>query len=269
MRNSPKVELVEVDGEIIGFALSADYVSEHEWGIKHIKRAFNIDNTPLKTLVQEGKVVPTELSCSKDSQNLYIVKDKKHLYLCSSNNYGTPYTSKDFSRQIYMSDSKDFGGAWDDSEFAICAKNTKENLALFKMLIEAEKANDIFIGFFPEVLKTGLLVVQCSKISQEARANYAASVKESVKMYEEAFASDIFSILKKAGKGWHYLEPSFFAKENGFHSAYKSYEAGTLLYWLNPENQKVNSSGYYSVEELLLWAEDKGPVLERMKKDAA
>lgn len=278
MRNSPKVEPVEVNGEIIGFALSADFTAEHEQGIKEIKSSFNIDNTTVKEHVQNKLKnfvkkltykIPYKPSFSKNSQNLYIVKNKSNLFLCSKESYnGEKYEPKKLERFIYISD-KDFAGSWDESEFAICAKNTKENLALFEMLIQAEKENDVFIGFFPEVLRQGLLVIKGSKIPKETLDNYAASVQEMEKMYVEAFESKIFEILQKAGKKWFYLEPKFYAGEKGFHSAYNDYPEGTLLFWLNPMDQQTNASGYFSIEELLHWAKNEGPVVERKKKELA
>lgn len=35
------------------------------------------------------------------------------------------------------------------------------------------------------------------------------------------------------------------------------------MYWLNPTEQQANESGWYSVEDLMLWAENKGPIIKR------
>jgi len=32
------------------------------------------------------------------------------------------------------------------------------------------------------------------------------------------------------------------------------------FYWLNPMEQKIHNYGWFTVEDLLLWAENKGPI---------
>jgi hypothetical protein len=59
--------------------------------------------------------------------------------------------------------------------------------------------------------------------------------------------------LREAGKKWFALSPRWATeKHNTEHS---------VVFWLNPMEQRTNNSGLYTVEELLLWAENKGPIV--------
>lgn len=38
-----------------------------------------------------------------------------------------------------------------------------------------------------------------------------------------------------------------------------------IVFWLNPWEQRIHHSGWFTVEELELWAENKGPVMKEIK----
>jgi len=279
MRNSPKVEPVEVNGTVIGFSLEADFTAEHEWGVDQMKREFNIPTMKLKEHIEKKNSnilnrlsykIPLTLDHSKNSDDphLYIIKNKEFLFLTMNNNYdGKKRTPKDLNRYYYMRKDREFGGAWDESEFMIVAKNTKENLEFFKMLVKAESENDLFIGFYPDVLKQGLLILRYSGIQEEDLLAYEESSKEAALLLQTVYDSKIEKIIKSNGKGFHALKPMIVGEE-GFKTAYNTYETGTLMFYLNPQEQRKYASGWYSLAEIKEWAEkDSGPVIERKKKE--
>jgi len=279
MRNSPKVETVEVNGQVIGFALEADFTAEHEWGVDQMKREFNIPTMKLKEHIEKKNSnilnrlfykIPLNIEHSHNAEDphLYIIKNKEYLFLTMSNNYdGKKRTPKDLNRYYYMRKDREFGGAWDESEFMIVAKNTKENLEFFKMLVKAELENDLFIGFYPDVLKQGLLILKYSGILEEDLLAYEESSKEAAVMLQLVHDSKIEKTIKANGKGFHALRPMIVSEE-GFKTAHNSYESGTLMFFLNPQEQRKYASGWYSLAEIQEWAEkDSGPVIERKKKE--
>lgn len=279
MRNSPKVEIVEENGEVIGFALEADFTSEHEWGVDQMKREFNIPTMKLKEHIEKKNSnifnrlfykIPLNVEHSKNAENphLYIIKNKEYLFLTMSNNYnGTKRTPKDLSHYYYMRKDREFGGAWDESEFMIVAKNTKENLALFKMILKAELENDLFIGFYPDLFKKGLLILRYSAISVEDLLSYEESSKESAVLLQTVHDSKIEELIKDNGKGFFALKPMIVGEE-GFKTAHNNYESGTLMFFLNPHEQRQYASGWYSLAEIKEWAEkNSGPVIDRKKKE--
>ena len=40
-------------------------------------------------------------------------------------------------------------------------------------------------------------------------------------------------------------------------------ENGNLRFWLNPKEQSIYSMGWYSLEDLIAWANETGPVIKR------
>ncbi len=67
---------------------------------------------------------------------------------------------------------------------------------------------------------------------------------------------DRFEVLKKelrdSGKEWFSLESWRYQQENG-----------KLLFWLNPFEQDIYGAGWYSLDELSQWLNDKGPVIKK------
>ena len=63
-------------------------------------------------------------------------------------------------------------------------------------------------------------------------------------------ATHIEEILKKANKKYYALSPSY--DENG-----------NLRFWLNPKEQSIYSMGWYSLEDLIAWANETGSVIKR------
>lgn len=59
--------------------------------------------------------------------------------------------------------------------------------------------------------------------------------------------SGIKKLLEKKGKRFFYLGPKM--------------ENGKLIFWLNPMEQKKYKLGWYTLEHLQQWADDKGPVI--------
>src|SRR5690606_5349289 len=63
--------------------------------------------------------------------------------------------------------------------------------------------------------------------------------------------------LKAAGKRWFALSPRFFKDEAGNE---------IIKFWLNPMEQHLNDSGWFTEEELRQWIKDEGPIPMKAKK---
>jgi hypothetical protein len=274
MRNSPKVELVEVDGNVIGIALGADFTAEHEWGIKDMLNQFNCDSISLKDKVYKAKKtfllgnlrvanISTGIRTNKDSSKLKIHKEKGRVYLYMDTNHylgSEKSLAQYFDWYMYDRDT-DIQGAWCDSDFVARTTN-KEIVNVFEDLVAAEAENDLFIGMFPELMRNGLLIVRASSIPEESKESIIQKQKNEIECYSRMFDSGIEKILEKAGKKFFALSPSI-TSEKGMKTAYDEYPPDTLIFWLNPYDQQKYSHGYYTVEDLKDWAQDKGAVIER------
>ena len=70
------------------------------------------------------------------------------------------------------------------------------------------------------------------------------------KLQKVAFKkTKIEKILKKAGKDYYALVPRW-----------DNEEKTEVKYWLNPRDQENVNYGWFSLEDLKLWAKNKGPI---------
>lgn len=77
---------------------------------------------------------------------------------------------------------------------------------------------------------------------------------------------DIENRLKEAGKRYFALSPRFHGGN------WEKRTVFDIIFWLNPMDQRNNRSGWVTVEDILAWADGKGPIPEdgsRRKGDYA
>jgi hypothetical protein len=72
------------------------------------------------------------------------------------------------------------------------------------------------------------------------------------KMEEE---SGVYELLKKSGKRFFALQIKHLD------------DKGQPRWWLNPYQQDIHNFGWYSTEDLKLWAADQGPVVMKKKQE--
>lgn len=241
MKISPKVEEIVIDNEFVGFLLSADFTAEHEWGVDGILRSFNIDRTTIKDQVNDNvENIELGFKRNKDSQSLKILEGKKKgFYLFTNPNY-TDYDI-DFLERVSFEE-----GAWDGDDFSIYAEN-KENL---EKILEAEKENDIsitLVGTDNPFGGGGLAILINSKIPKEEKEKRIKSEQDYIDLLVKVKKTGIEKLLKDNDKGYFALSP-------------RLDEEGNLKFWLNPKEQRKNEAGWYTIEDLKLWVENKGPI---------
>ena len=61
--------------------------------------------------------------------------------------------------------------------------------------------------------------------------------------------------IRESGKNWMSLSSGSWIKHNKRESKYP------IMLWLNPMNQQIYNSGWFTIEMLEEWIEDKGPVI--------
>ena len=71
--------------------------------------------------------------------------------------------------------------------------------------------------------------------------------KEDYELQKAVDKTKIVETLKKANKEYYALEPRFFD--------------GVLKFWLNPKEQSKYNYGWFTVDELLLWTKNEGPIM--------
>lgn len=290
MRRGSKPDFIKNNSEIVGINLSCDFCSEHEWGIKDLKRSFN---TPTQNEVLTHQGIYDDSIVGLKARKIQTYPTKKNdwnKFLQYFNIDDIHYLIFDHSMDHYIvkkehpSELKMFkhyndkeepilATAWDGDSFGIAVRvdaNSKKYSEFLDDLNEAFKKNDIVITFGGKESifgNSGLVILIASKIPQEivkgweeADLSYFALQKEAHKKFYSVPGSNnkvklsIQEILKKANKEYFALSPRWSKDIKNSHTDYQ------ICFWLNPMHQQQDNYGYFTIENLLDWADNKGPI---------
>ena len=72
-----------------------------------------------------------------------------------------------------------------------------------------------------------------------------------------AESTGLEAYLKSRGKRWFALSPRW-----------ANDEKSGVRFWLNPQEQQKYSAGWFTVDELREWADERGPVIMKQKETA-
>lgn len=249
-----------MDGDrFIGINLGADYCAEHEWGIKVLRRYFGIiseseDGTPIIGLDRRRvRQVPDGLRFFdyRSKYKLFCLTYDPH-YKYAAERLG-PFHVPD---ELHYHDKDDLGTAWDEDSFGILTRQGK----MLGELYEAIKAMDalIFLGGGGVFQNSGLHILIASRIpSEQAQQAYDLDM-DGIRLKAADNATGIREVLESAKKTYFALSPRWIMED------FKSRSQYPVMYWLNPMEQSLHNFGWYTVEDLKLWAEDKGPVIKEI-----
>ena len=247
--------LVEDDSQqFYGISLGWDHAAEHEWGIKALQRDFG---------------VPADVEKMQGLPNYTItqVPDEDHLALIDDLFLYTPYDLERASEHaldlltLNYEVSEDFPGftaAWDERSFAVLSAR-EEITGYLKELWNAFQEKDVAFwlggrGDNP-FANNSLVFAIASRVPQELQDHMRKYDEESKELRILDRETGIRQKLTDAGKSFYSLAPRrYFFIQRDRPSEHD------VVYWLNPADQKNNSAGWYTVEELELWIEGKGPV---------
>lgn len=138
--------------------------------------------------------------------------------------------------------------AWDSSSFLVIGM-TPEVTNQLRDLYERMRDGDMLIAF-----NHGLQLLVASRLPKEDAEVF---LKEDMQSFEDAKwleSTGIHDFLLKAGRRWYSL------------SSVSRAQNGERRVWLNPMEQGNYNAGWYTIDQLKLWAENKGPVMKTMKK---
>ena len=251
-----KYELI--DNNFIGFNLGADFCAEHEWGIKRLQKAFGCYYDPDDFSVMgldrfHSTLVPPVVS-------LYNFQRDKikytGLYVSS---YPYSFSVPRLGRFLPLpTDKCPVGAMWDEGEFLIVVPYPdRDKLKLIEEAIN-NKNIAIFINSSNNPFENGGLVIAIyDKIPQEISNSFLSSHKEFKELRELVLSTGIEEYLAKHNKKYYALEPKLEDKGDG---------RVELTFFLNPKEQSRYNFGWFTLEELKEWGEDRGPVIKRLIK---
>lgn len=90
----------------------------------------------------------------------------------------------------------------------------------------------------------------CSRRLLELRQPARRTLPELLSMLEE-----VKSILRDQGKQWRSLERW-------------QWMDGQIRFWLNPTDQENYQLGWYTIDELIAWTQERGPIVRTFEDDA-
>ena len=248
--------------ECAGIHLRADYCAEHEFGIKGIKRTFGIDDEKIgiekRRISQSSKVYMDEFTYKKSKCALLT---NQTVYDESVHELGQGQW-KDL--KSYISDyrwidlkhnelSEGVAGSWDGDTFLIVVQGAA-NIKLLKEVYDAFQKNDIAIflgGGNGPFMNPGLSISIISQLPAEIIKNMHHADMQTIYLNQAVSKTGIKDKLEKAGLKYYALSPEWNDPED---------PKDGVKFWLNPRDQANNNHGWFSVEDLELWIDGKGPI---------
>jgi hypothetical protein len=255
------------NNELCGVILGYDYCAEHEWGIKDIRRKYQMDDGAIGIDKRKIREVHKNLnmgSMTIDKKTYYYLTSFQHTYGTAEENM--KQTREVLKRNLSIYGDKDIYSAWDEGDFAFATKDKK----LIDEMWDAFQRKDIAIfgsGSGNPFGGTGLAIFIVSKLPE----TYINSMKESdedhIRLSEAAEKTGIAKKLEKANEkyksnGFSFSSPfSYYAlSPSWMNEKQKSKSKYPVMFWLNPANQDRVNFGWYTVEDLEMWLQNKGPI---------
>lgn len=271
MRNTHLSKAIgrNTDGKLIGVNLGSDFCTEHEWGIKDIKREMGISDKgsgyDCHKATSHGS-----LSLELDEKTLFIHMHRGDSYFSKNdirrtfNKRKKEFTAslksefergEDPSNYKYDTEGHRFVAAWDKGSFAIMFHESLRDD--YKALSKALKSLDICvsIGGSQFIENGGLCLLISSQIPIEWERDLKSAQRDVKKLKKASKKTGIHKVLEKADKEFFALSPRW-DKDN----------KGEVIFWLNPMGQDIYNFGWFSVKELTEWAKNKGPVMKSYEK---
>ena len=275
------------DGKLAAVSLGADACSEHEWGIGLLRAAFGspvparYPNGPLCAPYEHWKRLRDErksglLGAFRSDPPLPpmgLERRKLHSipagfgwvkatageiegfgYYRGFERPGWDQSRVDQFAELPSQKDKELTGAWSDESFIVLGRSDlaiKRLMNLFHAIHDKDAVMTIGGGLF---VGSGLAISVASLLPTTITAKWLADDQTSFEGDKKFDETGVEELLRSKGKDWFAL------------GDYKVGHDGQWRAWLNPYDQQRYSAGAFTVEELRLWAEDKGPVVKTAKQ---
>jgi len=263
------------DGTLIALSLGADWVSEHEWGIRGIKRRLGIPDVPIEEQIRTGILgrvkgllmgqdpIPVGIP-ARTIQNgdpiIHNLEDgpaevkegrKRHQMWGIALVDGWRGTNWDWTgmRDLWWDPRAPFLSWWNEGGFAILHSDR----GVVEELVGAFEKGDvaIWVGSSGPFENGGLIIAIGSRLPEDFLSDAREADLDRLRLYKASQSSGIHRKLKQAGLEYWALSP-----------AWQDDEKTEIKFWLNPRDQKNCNAGWYTLQELELWCQGKGPVVQ-------
>lgn len=271
MRKARDAAFLIKDDVVVGINLGADFCAEHEGGLGSLGQDFGLPERTTRKVYGIKRRTAT-----KQHPGLRLVTYGKYTYLVAMPEYRWQSVNcrEDLDRFMEVGphhDDEELVTAWapgiGSGEFAIRV-STPDGASKLQELYSAANRKKIFMAN-PDIAiafggggpfeNSGLTLLIPSRIPAEILESMAARDLDHLDLRDAAEATGIEAKLKAAGKKWFALTPGWASwlestRDGEVETAHK------VVFFLNPIDQRNNNCGWYTVEQLEQWAEDKGPI---------
>lgn len=261
--------------QCFGFSLGFDFCGEHEFGARYIKSALGITQKDIPVGVEDRTAtqVPGNLAfVTYDHRS----RDKRYkktmpaaMLLCTSEcrSLDSYADATELAKALWVSFDVDFAtdkkwyepqrhdivSTWSaNNGFALHVRG-EENVQRLQELHDAMQrcavsvADASIMGF----KRKALSLVMNERLADEVKAEVRAQDEAFLRLHQTAEATGIEQTLEAAGKKWYALSPTW-----------RDQEGSELLFFLNPCEQKAYAHGWFTLDELKQWADNRGPVVD-------
>ena len=155
---------------------------------------------------------------------------------------------EEIKRGVYsVSETENVWGWWSEGDFMVASTDKQA----IEDLYQAFQALDVTIsvGGGNVFQNGGLHFVIKSRISQEIIDDVYQKDLDNLNLKKAASSTGIYEKLEKAGKHFFALSPRW-----------KDSEKKEIVFWLNPQEQHANNSGWYTISDLEDWIKGVGKI---------
>lgn len=241
--------ILNEDGEIGAVNLSSDCCTEHESGIGGIRTHLGIKaGTDKNNLGIKSRTItifnPRHFFFEKGKTHACLTFEPEAAKMRGWRNYGLNKSPKEIA------------SAWDDSSFGIVVENRYQKF--LEDLYEAFQKKDVAVYFGESrfLMPHGLIIAIVSRIPEAVKKGMYKIDESRFRLEEEMKKTGIREKLKEAGKIYYSLNPRW-----------KDDSETEIMFHLNPQDQENDREGYFTLQDLIDWTEDKGPIPYRRTKE--
>ena len=246
--------LLTGDDKILGVSLGADYCAEHEWGIKGLQQAFGFGD-PEKFGLARRKITRMSPLLRWANFKTKVYRDGKNKSVGCSGFWvkgwdggdDTPTGLEEFFGGTLWTgwSEKDFGA------FSYDAVEAAQLRELYNSMLELDIA--IWLGGGGVFQNAGLGIAIASRLSPEVVSTWESADGTYHQLKKDVEASGIEARLTKAGLKWYALSP-------------KRQESGSIMFWLNPQEQDKYEACWATMQDLEDWIAGTGKIIKQQPK---
>jgi len=257
--DSPSLCLNE-NGKLFCCHMPADYCAEHEWGINNLESMLGI--TKYKKTEGPLDITRFQMTNSKDAEDFLHFQEEGNDVFLSVNLYKPNFNPEDWSPPSIARETLDesvllckVSGKWDEKGFALYVEEP-EAIDCLKQLRQAILDNDfaVMIGRGGPFKNGGLNLMIVSQTPEQVKQTIQSSLESNYELNQAAEATGIYN--KISSKQYYALSPSWIDSNKT-----------EVHFWLNPTDQRNNNYGWFTVEELELWTQGRGPIPKKGNED--